>query len=100
MLLAFLFSRGRRHTRCALVTGVQTGALPISLEHFPNLVTMFFTRAREGGDTPFLWRKQDGHWVATSWAEAARQAAGLAAALKALGRSAERGGGKAVVSTI
>src|SRR3546814_6207241 len=56
-----------------------------TLEHFPNLVTMFFTRAREGGDTPFLWRKQDGHWVATSWAEAARQAAGLAAALKALG---------------
>src|SRR3546814_20107201 len=46
---------------------------------------MFFTRSCEGGATPFLWRKQDGHWVATSWAEAARQAAGLAAALKALG---------------
>src|SRR3546814_8966571 len=46
---------------------------------------LFCTRAREGGDTPFLWRKQDGHWGATSWAEAARQAAGLAAALKALG---------------
>src|SRR3546814_13852785 len=26
----FFFSRGRRHTRCALVTGVQTCALPIS----------------------------------------------------------------------
>src|SRR3546814_3767641 len=26
----FLFSRRRRHTRCALVTGVQTCALPIS----------------------------------------------------------------------
>src|SRR3546814_5885488 len=27
----FFFSSRRRHTRCALVTGVQTGALPISL---------------------------------------------------------------------
>src|SRR3546814_1381400 len=26
----FFFSTGRRHTRCALVTGVQTCALPIS----------------------------------------------------------------------
>src|SRR3546814_7677321 len=28
--LCFLFSSRRRHTRCALVTGVQTCALPIS----------------------------------------------------------------------
>src|SRR3546814_20794897 len=28
----FFFSSRRRHTRCALVTGVQTCALPISLE--------------------------------------------------------------------
>src|SRR3546814_10705369 len=30
MCLSFFFSRRRRHTRCALVTGVQTCALPIS----------------------------------------------------------------------
>src|SRR3546814_7274977 len=30
-LSLFFLSRGRRHTRCALVTGVQTCALPISL---------------------------------------------------------------------
>src|SRR3546814_3304232 len=30
-LLLFFFSSRRRHTRCALVTGVQTCALPISL---------------------------------------------------------------------
>src|SRR3546814_5638697 len=30
MLLLFFFSIRRRHTRCALVTGVQTCALPIS----------------------------------------------------------------------
>src|SRR3546814_5850493 len=29
MLLCFFFSSRRRHTRCALVTGVQTCALPI-----------------------------------------------------------------------
>ncbi len=55
------------------------------LEHFPNLVTMFFTRAQEKGDAPFLWAKANGQWVATSWAEAARQVAGLAAGLKAIG---------------
>ncbi|GGB18607.1 AMP-dependent synthetase [Sphingomonas metalli] len=56
-----------------------------TLEHFPNLVTMFFTRAREKGDAPFLWAKRDGAWQATSWAEAARQVASLAAGLRAVG---------------
>src|SRR3546814_19924495 len=36
----FFFSSRRRHTRCALVTGVQTCALPIFGEagHFPSVV--------------------------------------------------------------
>jgi len=55
------------------------------LEHFPNLVTMFFSRAREKGDAPFLWAKQDGQWHATSWADAAAQVSSLAAALGTLG---------------
>src|SRR3546814_9261067 len=33
MLILFFFSSRRRHTRCALVTGVQTCALPICLRH-------------------------------------------------------------------
>src|SRR3546814_8595330 len=33
MSYMFFFSSRRRHTRCALVTGVQTCALPISAEH-------------------------------------------------------------------
>src|SRR3546814_1283880 len=33
----FFFASRRRHTRCALVTGVQKGALPIS----PNLIKRF-----------------------------------------------------------
>jgi len=55
------------------------------LERFDNLVQMFFTRAREKGDAPFLWAKSGGKWESTSWAEAARQVAGLAAGLKKLG---------------
>ena len=56
-----------------------------TLEHFPNLVAMFFARATAGGDAPFLWAKHDNTWHATSWAEAARQVASLAAALRAIG---------------
>lgn len=54
-------------------------------EHFPNLVTMFFTRASEKGEQPFLWRKEAGQWRSISWAEAARQVAALASALRADG---------------
>src|SRR3546814_5694391 len=35
VLLVFFFSSRRRHTRCALVTGVQTCALPISSRILP-----------------------------------------------------------------
>ncbi|PAX07794.1 AMP-dependent synthetase/ligase [Sphingomonas lenta] len=59
------------------------------LEHFPNLVAMFFARAAARGDKPFLWRKTGGKWTSTSWAEAARQVASLAAGLRAIG--VERG---------
>jgi long-chain acyl-CoA synthetase len=55
------------------------------LEHFPNLVTMFFARAKDKGDKPFLWAKADGRWQAISWNETARQVAALAASLKRLG---------------
>jgi long-chain acyl-CoA synthetase len=54
-------------------------------ERFPNLVTMFFTRAREGGDEPFLWRKVNNEWRPISWAETARQVAAVAEGLKRLG---------------
>jgi len=54
-------------------------------EQFPNLVTMFFTRARESAGKPFLWRKQEGAWRAIGWTDAARQVAALAEGLKALG---------------
>ena len=55
------------------------------LERFDNLVSMFLARAAEKGDRPFLWAKRDGAWRSTSWAEAARQVAALAAGLTRLG---------------
>ncbi|HVF36992.1 MAG TPA: AMP-dependent synthetase/ligase [Sphingomicrobium sp.] len=55
------------------------------LEHFPNLVTMFLTRAREKGGKPFLWSKAGGAWQAISYSEASRQVAALAGSLNRLG---------------
>ncbi len=54
-------------------------------EHFPNLVTMFFTRAKEKGDAPFLWAKKGGGWVSISWAETANKVAAFAQSLKDIG---------------
>jgi long-chain acyl-CoA synthetase len=55
------------------------------LEHFPNLVAMFFARAGEKGDAPFLWSKQGGAWRSISWRDTAEKVARLASALKRLG---------------
>ena len=55
------------------------------LERFDNLVALFLTRAAEKRDAPFLWAKRDGEWRSTSWSEAARQVAALAASLKRTG---------------
>ncbi|HVI04569.1 MAG TPA: AMP-dependent synthetase/ligase [Sphingomicrobium sp.] len=55
------------------------------LERFDNLVTLFFTRAGEKGEDPFLWTKSAGEWHSTSWAEAARKVAALAASLRRIG---------------
>ena len=59
--------------------------MALQLEHFPNLVTMFFARAKAKGDKPFLWAKHGGQWQAIGWNETARQVAALAASLKRLG---------------
>ena len=56
-----------------------------AIERYPNLVTMFFERAKEQGDAPFLWRKTAGAWAPISWAEVAGQVAALASALRAQG---------------
>jgi long-chain acyl-CoA synthetase len=55
------------------------------LERFDNLVSLFLTRAEQKGDKPFLWAKREGEWRSTSWSDAARQVASLAASLKRIG---------------
>jgi long-chain acyl-CoA synthetase len=55
------------------------------LERFENLVSLFLSRAEDRGDAPFLWAKRDGEWTSTSWADAARQVAALAASLRQIG---------------
>src|SRR3546814_16712808 len=95
----FFFSSRIRHTSCALVTGVQTCALPIyppqerrgmqlenpHLDYFPSLVAMFFDRAEQGGEAPFMWRKADRSWQPLSWRQVANQVSALAHILRSPG---------------
>jgi long-chain acyl-CoA synthetase len=50
-----------------------------------NLPAMFFERAAQGGDRPFLWAKRDGRYRPTSWAAAARAVGALAKGLRSRG---------------
>src|SRR3546814_1871942 len=52
VLLCFFFSSRRRHTRCALATGVQTCALPISLAAYGGLDGAFNNAARPQAGLP------------------------------------------------
>ena len=45
-------------------------------DQFPNLVSMFLSRAKLRGDRPFLWAKDAGEWHSISYAETARRVAG------------------------
>src|SRR3546814_4612491 len=50
----FFFSSRRRHTRCALVTGVQTCALPILTVPSPGIVAMAMKNAYYPDDDAYL----------------------------------------------
>src|SRR3546814_20853163 len=62
----FFFSSRRRHTRCALVTGVQTCALPISDRHCGGSARRAFSaRASDGASDDRRSRRRDrrrSHW--------------------------------------
>src|SRR3546814_8633521 len=84
VFIVFFFSSRRRHTRCALVTGVQTCALPIYV-----LTEDWLARAPSAmvlGDNIFF-----GHGLPEMLREADRRTVG--------GRSEERRVGKECVST-
>src|SRR3546814_3878215 len=50
VLLLFFFSSRRRHTRCALVTGVQTCALPVSYRYTEARLTQVAIDLMDGLD--------------------------------------------------
>src|SRR3546814_4368993 len=84
-LCVFFFSSRRRHTRCALVTGVQTCALPISNFHPAyngNILVNAMTVGIAPADRIFY-----------------SEAAGVGNPIVYVGRSEERRVGKECVST-
>src|SRR3546814_5535879 len=56
----FFFSSRRRHTRCALVTGVQTCALPI-------LLAVPLGAIRDSGKGPGVWVVENGKAPKVAW---------------------------------
>src|SRR3546814_2617201 len=54
LILFFFFSSRRRHTRCALVTGVQTCALPICTGEQHRAVEQLLLETRFVGNDRFL----------------------------------------------
>src|SRR3546814_9189286 len=70
--LVFFFSSRRRHTRCALVTGVQTCALPISFDEFHRLVVdaEHSRSARNAGFDFSTFSIASGHLLSTAAVQA------------------------------
>src|SRR3546814_4786854 len=88
-LVCFFFSSRRRHTRCALVTGVQTCALPISAwRDTTSVYGPAFTLLSE-----LVALVSGSSAAAAAWIFKVLAAAGV------LGRSEERRVGKEGVST-
>src|SRR3546814_10708087 len=55
----FFFSSRRRHTRCALVTGVQTCALPISFSKRQPQLQAAFVRCGFHAEKARIWNQRD-----------------------------------------
>src|SRR3546814_2765460 len=88
----FFFSSRRRHTRCALVTGVQTCALPIyGMEECIDQIVSYFRHAAQGLEE----KKQ----ILYLLGPVGGGKSSLAEKLKELIRSEERRVGKECVST-
>src|SRR3546814_3914352 len=110
----FFFSSRRRHTRCALVTGVQTCALPIcfqselgalleidTAEHWRPSADVFFDKIRKPQILSILGKldpELPGRYASEKKAALSSAAAKLCAG-EAIVRSEERRVGKECVST-
>ncbi len=58
---------------------------PEEVDSARNLAALFFARAAELGDKPFLWAKRNGTWTPINWREARTAVSRLARGLMALG---------------
>src|SRR3546814_9592889 len=87
----FFFSSRRRHTRCALVTGVQTCALPISFPSGASTILAERLAGRAGRKHP---RQENGQVVLSRRCSPSIPCRGVGR-----GRSEERRVGKECVST-
>src|SRR3546814_9254421 len=74
LFVVFFFSSRRRHTRCALVTGVQTCALPIYHQRGRELATALMMLAAAG------WIVAAGGWFVQSAGDLVRRGLTLTAA--------------------
>src|SRR3546814_12200931 len=92
LYLFFFFSSRRRHTRCALVTGVQTYALPISSWSLSPATSRSRTRTRSSCAISALEESIDSFWQTTQRISAERSRARCSST----GRSEERRVGKEV----
>src|SRR3546814_6654717 len=59
VLVLFFFSSRRRHTRCALVTGVQTCALPICWSFGPSISLPIFDWGASKGNLSVAEARED-----------------------------------------
>ncbi|MEE8171870.1 MAG: AMP-dependent synthetase/ligase, partial [Alphaproteobacteria bacterium] len=60
----------------------------MSYDTWQSLPSMFFEIAEQGGDSAFLWTKQDGHYQPLSWRDTAQRVREMAKGLAALGVTA------------
>src|SRR3546814_9043713 len=95
LFFCFLFSSRRRHTRCALVTGVQTCALPISEAGLD--VVVIVRRDRQRPEAVLFQRGDGGEDVAAGKGQMLH--GGTEALGNEMSRSEERRVGKECVST-
>src|SRR3546814_2556943 len=95
LVIVFFFSSRRRHTSCALVTGVQTCALPIlPLYQFRNMASTFAMLGAGTGAQPFRSVRDYDNWLA----RAARIPALFDQAIANMREGVAQGDRKSVVS--
>src|SRR3546814_5216326 len=101
MYVIVFFSSRRRHTRCALVTGVQTCALPICADGMRAANVLY--ELGEKGIQDYVTAVDDQGAAAEVAAKKMDNLAGdvekLTGSLETMARSEERSGGKECVST-